>query len=63
MVVARAIGRDEQSVSVTGLQDLDQTSVDMMTLLIVGSTETRSSDGYVYTPRGYGMKGDSGAGA
>ena len=63
VVVARAIGRDEQSVSVTGLQDLDQTSVDMMTLLIVGSTETRSSDGYVYTPRGYGMKGDSGAGA
>ena len=63
VVVARAIGRDEQSVSVTCLQDLDQTSVDMMTLLIVGSTETRSSDGYVYTPRGYGMKGGSGAGA
>ena len=63
VVVARAIGRDEQSVSVTCLQDLDQTSVDMMTLLIVGSTETRSSDGYVYTPRGYAMKGGSGAGA
>ena len=63
VVVARAIGRNEQSVSVTCLQDLDQTSVDMMTLLIVGSTETRSSDGYVYTPRGYAMKGGSGAGA
>ena len=60
VVVARAVGRDEQSVVVTCLQDLDQPSVDMMTLLIVGSTETRSSGGYVYTPRGYGTKGSSG---
>ena len=63
VVVARAVGRAEQSVAVTSLQDLDQSSVDMMTLLIVGSTETRSSDGYVYTPRGYGMKRGAGAGA
>ena len=61
VVVARAVGRDEQSITVTRLQNLDQTSVDMMTLLIVGSTETRVADGYVYTPRGYGMKGDPGA--
>ena len=60
VVVARAVGRDEQSVVVTCLQDLDQPSVDMMTLLIVGSTETRSSGGYVYTPRGYGTKGNPG---
>ena len=60
VVVARAVGRDEQSVVVTCLQDLDQSSVDMMTLLIVGSTETRSSGGNVYTPRGYGTKGNSG---
>ena len=31
----------------------------MMTMLIVGSTETRVTDGHVYTPRGYGMKGDA----
>ena len=53
VVVARAIGRDEQAVTVTCLRDLDQSSVDMMTLLIVGSTETRVTDGRVYTPRGY----------
>ena len=53
VVVARAVGRDEQSVTVTSLRDLDQSSVDMMTLLIVGSTETRVSGGFVYTPRGY----------
>ena len=63
MVVARAVGRDEQSVTVTCLQDLDQPSIDMMTLLIIGSTETRVANGYGYTPRGYGMKGGTEAGA
>ena len=56
VVVARAVGRDEQSITVTCLRDLNQSSVDMMTLLIVGSTETRVCDGYVYTPRGYRAK-------
>ena len=63
VVVARAVGRDEQAVTVTCLRDLDQASVDMMTLLIVGSSETRVTGGHVYTPRGYAVKGDSGADA
>ena len=62
VVVARAVGRDEQAVTVTSLRALDQSSVDMMTLLIVGSTETRVTGGHVYTPRGYGAKRDSGEG-
>ena len=62
VVVARAVGRDDQSVTVTSLQDLDQSSVDMMTLLIVGSTETRVTGGRVYTPRGYRAKRGSGEG-
>ena len=61
VVVARAVGRDDQSVTVTCLRDLDQSSVDMMTVLIVGSTATRAIGGYVYTPRGYATKVDSGA--
>ena len=56
VVVARSIGREGQKVTVTSLQDLDQSSIDMMTLLIVGSTETRAVGGQVYTPRGYGRK-------
>ena len=56
VVVARAVGRDEQSIAITRLQDLDQSSVDMMTLLIVGASETRTTHGYVYTPRGYRAK-------
>ena len=62
VVVARAVGRDEQAVTVTCLRDLDQTSIDMMTLLIVGSTGTRVTGGRVYTPRGYRAKRGSGEG-
>ena len=58
VVVARSVGRADQSVIVTSLQDLDQSAVDMMTLLIVGSTETRVAGGRVYTPRGYGTGRD-----
>ena len=63
VVVARSIGRDGQAVTATCLRDLDQSSIDMMTLLIIGSTETRAIDGHVYTPRGYGTKGGSEGGA
>ena len=63
VVVARSIGREEQKITVTSLQDLDRSSVDMMTLLIVGSTATRAVGGHVYTPRGYGRKGGPEAGA
>ena len=56
VIVARAVGREEQSVTATCLRDLDQSSIDMMTLLIVGSTETRSTGRHVYTPRGYRTK-------
>ena len=60
VVVARSIGRAGQSVTVTCLRDLDQAGIDMMTLLIVGSTETRVTNGRVYTPRGYRAKRGAG---
>lgn len=63
VVIARSIGREGQKVTVTSLQDLDQSSIDMMTLLIVGSTATRAVGGQVYTPRGYGRKGGPETGA
>lgn len=63
VVVARSIGRDGQTITVTRLQDLDQSSIDMMTLLIVGSAETRVVGGRVYTPRGYGVQGGAKEGA
>jgi precorrin-2 C20-methyltransferase/precorrin-3B C17-methyltransferase len=58
VVVARAVGSAEESVTVTTLAELDVAAVDMRTLLIVGSSTTRvlASNGgppRVYTPRRY----------
>jgi precorrin-2 C20-methyltransferase/precorrin-3B C17-methyltransferase len=56
VVVARAVGSDSESVSVTTLARVDLEVVDMRTLLIVGSSTTRVLPGetpHVYTPRRY----------
>ena len=59
VVVARAVGGDDESVLVTTLDQLDLDTIDMRTLLIVGSSTTRviaAGDGRptrVYTPRRY----------
>jgi precorrin-2 C20-methyltransferase / precorrin-3B C17-methyltransferase len=58
VVVARAVGAPEESITVTSLGALDLDAVDMRTLLIVGSSTTRviASNGgpaRVYTPRRY----------
>jgi precorrin-2 C20-methyltransferase/precorrin-3B C17-methyltransferase len=58
VVVARAVGSDSESVSVTTLAALDLDMVDMRTLVIVGSSTTRTLDRgdgrpRVYTPRSY----------
>ncbi|MDQ3409004.1 MAG: precorrin-3B C(17)-methyltransferase [Actinomycetota bacterium] len=58
VVVARAVGSDDESVTVTTLHDLDCDAVDMRTLLLVGSSQTRVVAGAngtprVYTPRSY----------
>lgn len=58
VVVARDLGRAGEWVEVTTLADVDPGAVDMLTLVLVGSSATRSfarGDGSVsvYTPRGY----------
>jgi precorrin-2 C20-methyltransferase/precorrin-3B C17-methyltransferase len=56
VVVARAVGSDAESVSVTTLEQVDLEAVDMHTLLIVGCSTTRLLSGRtprVYTPRRY----------
>lgn len=58
VVVARDVGGDEESVAVTTLAGLATETVDMRTLLIVGSSTTRTLPGEngsprVYTPRSY----------
>src|SRR4029077_1651391 len=54
VVVARAVGSDEESVAIATLAAFDADSVDMRTILLVGSSRTcATQDGRVFTPRDY----------
>jgi len=61
VILARNLGRDGETVTVTELSKLDIDAVDMLTLVMVGSSESKvveRPDGgvWVYTPRGYAAK-------
>ncbi|MGP3977317.1 precorrin-3B C(17)-methyltransferase [Streptomyces sp. 8N114] len=63
VVLARDVGGDGERVRIVPLAELDPAQVDMRTLLIVGSSQTRTSRGpdgtaYVWTPRRYPEDGD-----
>ncbi len=51
--VVRDATREEESVVLTTLADLDVDLVDMRSVVIVGSTNTRTVAGRMVTPRGY----------
>lgn len=61
VIIARNLGREEEKITVVELQELETDMIDMLTVVVVGSSETRiipSAGGpvRVYTPRGYGDK-------
>jgi cobalt-precorrin 5A hydrolase / precorrin-3B C17-methyltransferase len=61
VILARNLGRPSEQLTVLPLADLAVDQVDMLTLVMVGSSETRArqrGDGTwsVYTPRGYAAK-------
>jgi precorrin-2 C20-methyltransferase/precorrin-3B C17-methyltransferase len=52
VVVGRHVGRDSEELTVTTLQALDASSIDMSCLLIIGSSQTRLGSGStVWTSR------------
>ena len=58
VVAARDVGRPGETIRVVALADLDPSSVDMRTVLLIGSSQTRSvrrapGTAGVYTPRSY----------
>ena len=53
MVLAHQLGRAEEVVELTSLEALEIESVDMLTLVLIGNSSTRVSDGRMVTPRGY----------
>jgi cobalt-precorrin 5A hydrolase / precorrin-3B C17-methyltransferase len=61
VVIATNLGRAEENVKIVQLAEFDANEVDMLTLVMVGSSQSRSfrrGDGktYAYTPRGYAAK-------
>jgi cobalt-precorrin 5A hydrolase/precorrin-3B C17-methyltransferase len=58
VVLARNLGREGETVRVTtlGALDVEADGIDMLTLVLVGSSETRRVGDWVYTPRGYARK-------
>ena len=57
VVVARNLGREGERVDLTTLAELDTEAVDMLTVIVVGSRQTRRLEqggrAWLYTPRGY----------
>ena len=67
VVLARNLGRKDESINVIDLAALSTDGIDMTTVVLVGSSETRRinrRDGgiWVYTPRGYAAKSAEGIG-
>jgi len=61
VIVARNLGRPEQQVSVTSLAAFDPAGIDMLTIVLIGASTSRTftrGDGrtMAYTPRGYEKK-------
>lgn len=56
VVVAFNVTRKGESVTVARLADLDPAPLNMLTLILVGNSETRRVGNWVYTPRGYAQK-------
>ena len=51
--IGKDIGRKEEEIILTTIEDLDETLVDMTTIVIVGNKETYVKNGRMITPRGY----------
>jgi precorrin-3B C17-methyltransferase len=54
--LVRAATREGQQVRVLTLADLPAAEVDMLTLVVVGSSQTYLHEGWMITPRGYQCK-------
>ena len=64
VVVATNLGRPEENVRIRMFSDFNPEEVDMLTLVMVGASQSKAfmrGDGktYAYTPRGYAKKMDS----
>ena len=59
VLIARNLGRADESVNIAALSNLTVATVDMLTIVIVGNSSSRVVPGdppRLYTPRGYAQK-------
>ncbi len=60
VLLGRQLTRDDESITITTLENLHSDNVDMFTLVSVGNSESRhiinGDQQWVYTPRGYSKK-------
>lgn len=60
VLIGRQLSRDDESIVMTTLDQLDANDVDMFTLVSVGNSESRhivnGQQQWLYTPRGYSKK-------
>lgn len=61
VILGRNLSRDNEQVSITTLAELDSQQVDMLTLVLIGNSDSRRVKDWVYTPRGYSKKLETGA--
>lgn len=60
--IVRQAGREEQEVTLATLGTLDVNVVDMLSIVIIGNSQTYIRDARMITPRGYFSGGDDGEG-
>lgn len=53
VLLARQLGRPEEDLQLHTLAGLPSEQVDMLTLVLVGNSTSRSQEGWLVTPRGY----------
>ena len=60
VMIGKNLSRDKEHIIHTTLQELDITCVDMLSLVMIGNSESKriktAQQHWVYTPRGYGQK-------
>ena len=54
--IVKNSGRENRLITVTTLENIEYVNIDMLTVLIVGNTNTYIKHGKIITPRGYNIK-------
>jgi len=55
-LLASNLGRPEEKLIYRDLAKLEVDEVDMLTVVLIGSSQSRVTGGRMYTPRGYAKK-------